>query len=920
VIWSDRIAKQVITIGGIGTILVVLMVVVVLFGNVAPLFRPSAIEPLSDFKTGPEGDLPSAILAIGMDEYAEIVWSLQADHSILIRSVSSNGVLGKYSPENWDGQHRITAVCVEPSNTSMILGYSDGSIRPVSIPFQTSFLSMSQLDPSLAERIALGPVMLENAVHRKTSEGLVRRVRVEDVVFHDKVPVFETPIEHLDWKVSSDTSGFSDSSVSVWGASSVSQVALGTIKQQAVGFSGDTKQVIETWKNTSQVIEVQGTSPNATDNATTPGATADQAFADHSSTVQASALPASAEQAMAKRSSRCRGVMVSNSGDSIQSIDTVGRIVRWKPNGESSSNGGSADPGSSSPASPSSLEMGQSFLTMAGTLSEPSQAVPLLGRTTWMVGSTDGSVEAVAFTSTDQGQEHFSIHRMQSEASPIVSMGASPSQRVVAALHSSGNLRLQHVTTERELVNWQFFDPSGFDTPKDVDWRLCFSPNGNVIGGFRANEIKLLKLDVAYPESSLFAFFSPIWYEGYTKPQHIWQSSTGSIEGETKFGLWPLIFGTLKATFYSMLIAAPIAISAAIYGSEFMSRRWRLRFKPLIELMASVPSVVLGFIGAMVFAPILRDSLAWILLSGILTIVMFLFAAHLWNLLPTKQSIPLRRFRLPLMFLVAPSAIGIAWLMSDTIENWLFGGSMLIWLSSDSMTPWPGWFLLSILPMGLLVLWFHTTRVSPWISTRPGGIWYTALGELLLFFGNCAVTLLLCAVVATVLSSLGWDARGTFLGPYQERNALLVGGILGFAIIPLIYTLADDALQSVPQHLRSASLGCGATVWQTTVRVVVPTAMSGLFSALMIGFGRAIGETMVVLMAAGNTPLVELNPFNGYRTLSATLATELPEAARGSIHYHTLFLAALLLFSFTLVANTLAEWVRLRFRKRAYQL
>jgi phosphate transport system permease protein len=158
------------------------------------------------------------------------------------------------------------------------------------------------------------------------------------------------------------------------------------------------------------------------------------------------------------------------------------------------------------------------------------------------------------------------------------------------------------------------------------------------------------------------------------------------------------------------------------------------------------------------------------------------------------------------------------------------------------------------------------------------------------------------------------------LGPYQERNALLVGCILGFAIIPLIYTISEDALQSVPQHLRSASLGCGATTWQTTIRVVVPTAMSGLFSAMMIGFGRAVGETMVVLMAAGNTPLIDVNPMNGYRTLSATLATELPEAARGSTHYHSLFLAALLLFCFTLVANTIAELVRIRFRKRAYQL
>lgn len=96
--------------------------------------------------------------------------------------------------------------------------------------------------------------------------------------------------------------------------------------------------------------------------------------------------------------------------------------------------------------------------------------------------------------------------------------------------------------------------------------------------------------------------------------------------------------------------------------------------------------------------------------------------------------------------------------------------------------------------------------------------------------------------------------------------------------------------------------------------------MSGLFSAMMIGFGRAVGETMVVLMAAGNTPVMDINPMNGYRTLSATLATELPEAARGATHYHTLFLAAFLLFCFTLIANTCAEVVRMRFRKRAYQL
>jgi phosphate transport system permease protein len=153
-----------------------------------------------------------------------------------------------------------------------------------------------------------------------------------------------------------------------------------------------------------------------------------------------------------------------------------------------------------------------------------------------------------------------------------------------------------------------------------------------------------------------------------------------------------------------------------------------------------------------------------------------------------------------------------------------------------------------------------------------------------------------------------------------QRNALVVGFVMGFAIIPIIYTLTEDALAAVPDHLRSASLGAGATPWQTAVRIVIPTAMSGIFSAVMIGLGRAAGETMIVLMAAGNTPVMEWNPFNGFRTLSANIAVELPEAVRNSTHYRTLFLAALVLFVMTFILNTIAETVRMRYRRKAVEL
>jgi phosphate transport system permease protein len=188
------------------------------------------------------------------------------------------------------------------------------------------------------------------------------------------------------------------------------------------------------------------------------------------------------------------------------------------------------------------------------------------------------------------------------------------------------------------------------------------------------------------------------------------------------------------------------------------------------------------------------------------------------------------------------------------------------------------------------------------------------------FIAGTVVMLALAWGMSWLLNAWGWDPRGTYVDTYTQRNALVVGVVMGFAVIPIIYTIADDALNTVPGHLRSASLGCGATPWQTAIRIVVPTAMSGLFSALMIGLGRAVGETMIVLMAAGNTPVFDWNIFNGFRTLSANIAVELPEAVKDSTHYRALFLCALTLFVLTFFLNTIAEVVRLRFRRRAYQL
>jgi phosphate transport system permease protein len=151
---------------------------------------------------------------------------------------------------------------------------------------------------------------------------------------------------------------------------------------------------------------------------------------------------------------------------------------------------------------------------------------------------------------------------------------------------------------------------------------------------------------------------------------------------------------------------------------------------------------------------------------------------------------------------------------------------------------------------------------------------------------------------------------------YDQRNSIVVGFAMGFAVIPTIYSIAEDALFGVPKSLSHGSLALGATAWQTLVRVILPTASPGIFSAVMIGMGRAVGETMIVLMATGNTPVMNFNIFEGMRTLAANIAVEMGESAVDSSHYRILFLAALVLFGFTFFVNTLAELVRQRLRKK----
>ena len=256
--------------------------------------------------------------------------------------------------------------------------------------------------------------------------------------------------------------------------------------------------------------------------------------------------------------------------------------------------------------------------------------------------------------------------------------------------------------------------------------------------------------------------------------------------------------------------------------------------------------------------------------------------------------------------------------LMEALPTVILGFLAGLWLAPFVEKHLPGIFsVLILMPIGVLLFAFFWNQVP--VSVRkfvPEG-WQPVL--------LVPVVVLIAALcfglsVPVEHAFFGGDMRvwlSEDLGiTYDQRNAMVVGIAMGFAVIPNIFSIAEDAIFSVPKHLSFGSLALGATPWQTLIGVVLPTASPGIFSALMIGLGRAVGETMIVLMATGNTPIMDINIFEGMRTLAANIAVEIGETEVDSTHYRVLFLAAFVLFMFTFVVNTIAEVVRQRLRRR----
>ena len=546
----------------------------------------------------------------------------------------------------------------------------------------------------------------------------------------------------------------------------------------------------------------------------------------------------------------------------------------------------------------------------------------LIGEQSLIVGSSAGTVDIFfrlqrSDAGTKDGYALVRAHRLEAHKAAVVAFDASQRGKMFATADAGGEVWLRHATSDQTIVKISAKDRFKIDT-------LVLAPRENGIlalsddGRYAAWDI-----EAPHPETTLGSIFSQVWYEGYDRPEFTWQSSSGTDSFEPKLSLVPLIFGTIKAAFYSLLFAIPIALCAAIYTSEFLHHSVRAVVKPVMEMMASLPSVVLGFIAALILAPIVETWIAAVIMAFIAVPLGLLAGAHLWQLLPAPLA--LRYGGVPKFTLMFACIFAFAYLcfgLGGVFERAIFSSDLKAWANGDIGTEGP-FLTMLLLPLGFVIAAVVFGRtVGPAFNDRLRALSRPRAGLLdaAKWLALLAAASAVAYALAMVMIALGMGPREGVVDTYVQRNARVVGFAMGFAVIPIIYTIAEDALNSVPEHLRAASLACGATPWQTAINVIMPTAMSGVFAAIMVGMGRAVGETMIVVMAAGNTPLLEWNIFNGLRALSANIAVELPEAVKDSTLYRMLFLAALTLFVMTFVINTLAEIVRLRFRRRAAQL
>lgn len=845
----DKLATNVITVGGLFVILAVLGIMAFLVAVALPLFAGETITGSSVFRVAAP---KSALLSVEVDDYNTIAVLVSKDGVLTPVHASTGKTL---RPLKLDfGGTPASAFGRTLKGGNVAFGFPDGTVRFGKVNFRTQVLPAERVPKGLT-RIDERDFTDGKVVYSKIPGEQMRKIWVEaEVREPQEVAPQGTPIVKLDYKVG------------------------GTPERPSISFATvDAAGVARLSLTQTRVNLLTGQTTSSVESVVLPD------------------LPPG---------TRIVDILLTEKADKVYIGVENGFLLRYDTRNFDAI----------------TLVEKRDLLPMDEKLTV---FKALIGEESIVVGGSKGSL-SIFFqarrpgAATKDGLVLVRGHELEKHAAAVSGFSTSQRSRMFVTVDASGGIWLRHATSESTLLRFKMKDMTGSAR------NIRLSPRDDaIVATDGKGVVNFWKFEAEHPETTFQTLFGKVWYEGYPKPEYTWQSSSGDDAFEEKISLIPLIFGTIKGTVYSLIFAIPIAVLGAIFTSEFIGPEVRSVVKPAMEMMASLPSVVLGFVAALILAPIVETWIAAVLLTFMLIPFLLLLSAYLWQVMPPRVSLPLSGFpKLGLVFFVIILGSSLGYLIGPGFERLLFGGDFKAWANGNIGIATPMLFII-FYPVSFILVAFLAERFLGYEwrqKLRRMDHSRGALFELVRWGGMLVAAGLLSWVTALALAALGLDARGGVIDTYVQRNSLVVGFAMGFAVIPLIYTIAEDALNSVPSHLRAASLACGATPWQTALWVILPTAASGIFAAVMIGMGRAVGETMIVVMAAGNTPVLDWNIFSGLRALSANIAVELPEAVKDGTLYRVLFLAALVLFAMTFVVNTVAEVVRLRFRKRAAQL
>ncbi|MCG8413693.1 MAG: ABC transporter permease subunit, partial [Pseudomonadales bacterium] len=705
----DTTARRIISLGGIGVIVTLLLLFVFLLSEVVPLFQPATIDYAGEFQL--TENTTSETLHLAMEEQAEVGFRLTDDGVASFFEVEGGALISR------------EALSL-PGNTSI-----------------TSFASAEAASNLLAFGLDSGSVLLFAHEYRT---GFIGEDNVRTIT-----PFLTYP--------------FGDEPVNLAQAGAISKLAVSSQSDAIVIAALDETDRIHLLRADRERNLISSFDPDAR-----------SAYELRQVSIQE---PLSNVQTLLIDGDLRRLIVLLNSGR-LKIYDIAQLFTGGQSNAE--------------------FELAQPDL-------EITQVELLLGGVSLLLSDTTGAVHQYFFTDQSLSSPPVLVRSFAATENSVAELTAEQREKNFISVDQQGFLRAFNTTANRETFSTR--------VAQQAPVAIAAAPRGNaLLVETEAGQFSVWRIDNPHPDVSWAALWNQIWYEGYAEPDYVWQSSATDNAFEPKYSLVPLTFGTLKAAFYAMLLAAPLAVCAAIYTGYFMAPAMRRKVKPVVELMEALPTVVLGFLAGLWLAPFVENNLLGVFAILIILPASILLASLGWYVLPKRirHSVP-DGWEAALLVPVVLLFGWLSFVIAVPVESVFFAGDLRAWLSND---------------LGIT---------------------------------------------------------------YDQRNAMVVGFAMGFAVIPTVFSIAEDAIFTVPRHLPYGSLALGATPWQSLYYVVLPTASPGIFSALMIGLGRAVGETMIVLLATGNTPIIDINIFEGMRTLAANIAVEIPESEVNSTHYRILF-------------------------------